>query len=128
MPRKRFLIGASISALALLAAPAALGATSKHIYGDYAENGRLDGTYSPAELRATLDDAWVQGYGHPTVLVGFRAAVEDELAGSRDEATDASAKRGSLPFTGLDVGLLAGGGAFLLLVGGSLRRLSRNQA
>ena len=35
---------------------------------------------------------------------------------------------GSLPLTGLDLGLLVGGGIVLLLVGGSVWRLSRENA
>jgi hypothetical protein len=35
---------------------------------------------------------------------------------------------GSLPFTGLDLGLLIGGGLLLLAVGFGLRRLSRGNA
>jgi hypothetical protein len=37
-------------------------------------------------------------------------------------------KAGRLPFTGLDLGLLVGGGMVLVLVGGSLWRLSSEKA
>jgi hypothetical protein len=35
---------------------------------------------------------------------------------------------GTLPFTGLDLGLLIGGGLLMILVGVGLRRLSRSSA
>jgi hypothetical protein len=51
------------------------------------------------------------GYG------GQAGAVQAEVDGG-----------GALPFTGLDVGLLIGGGLLLVGVGASLRRLSRSTA
>lgn len=60
----------------------------------------------------------------PTVRAynGSGGAIQGQLqAPARDRA-------GILPFTGLDLGLLAGGGVVLLLVGGSLWRLGREKA
>ncbi len=45
-------------------------------------------------------------------------------SGSTDGATTAAASSGTLPFTGLDVGLLVGGGVVLLGTGLVVRRLS----
>ena len=39
-----------------------------------------------------------------------------------------SGSSGSLPFTGLDLGLLVAGGAVLLVVGATIRRASRRNA
>ena len=134
MRRGRFLICTTVlaAAAALLVVPAALGASSRQIYADYADNGRLNGTYSAQELRAALKDAWVQGYGHPTVVVGVKGAVHAAMrnpkAGRAELASGvaaAPAEHGrTLPFTGFDLGLLLGGGLALLVVGGSLRRLA----
>ena len=65
---------------------------------------------------ALAADPTVRAYG------GQGGAIQRELQ------TPAREKPGRLPFTGLDLGLLAGGGVVLLLVGGSLWRLSREQA
>ena len=53
----------------VLWAPAALAATPEEIYSDLADNGRLDGTYTKAEMDAFLQSPAVQGYGNPTVVV-----------------------------------------------------------
>jgi len=62
------------AAVALLVAPAALGATPQQVYDDMADNGRLDGTYTAADVRGALADAIVQGYGSPTVIAGLKGA------------------------------------------------------
>lgn len=65
---KKFAQGMGASLLAVLAfAPAAFGATPDEIYTDLADNGRLDGTYTQAEMQAFLQSAQVQGYGNPVV-------------------------------------------------------------
>ena len=65
---------------------------------------------------ALAADPTVRAYG------GQGGGIQGELQ------TPARAKPGRLPFTGLDLGLLAGGGMVLLLVGGSLWRLGREKA
>ena len=40
----------------------ALAATPQDIYNDYADNGKLDGTYTDAELKAYLNDATLEQY------------------------------------------------------------------
>lgn len=52
-----------LSAAALIAGSSALAATPQEIYRDYADNGRLDGQYSPADLERVLKNAAVQQYG-----------------------------------------------------------------
>lgn len=59
----------AVLSVVVLWAPAALAATPEEIYKDLADNGRLDGTYSQAEIDAFLQSAAVQGYGNPTVVV-----------------------------------------------------------
>ena len=52
-----------LSAAALIAAPGALAASPQAIYRDYADNGRLDGTYTKRDLQRALKNAAVQAYG-----------------------------------------------------------------
>ena len=60
-------------------------------------------------------DPTVRAYG------GQAGAIQRELQ------TPTKDQPGRLPFTGLDLGLLLGGGMVLLLVGGSLWRLGREK-
>ena len=46
------------------------------IYRDYADNGRLDGTYSRADLDRALKDAVLQGYGNQNV----QPALQQQLS------------------------------------------------
>lgn len=103
------------AAVALAAAPAALGATPQQIYRDYANNGRLDHKYSRADLERALRDAALQGYPH----VGAQGAVQQALG------AQAVKPKGGLPFTGLDLALMSAGGAVLLAAGTGMRRLGR---
>jgi len=118
--RRRFLIwAASVCAVVSLgAAPAALGATPQQIYKDYADNGRLDQTYSRSDLQRALQDAALQGYPH----VGVQGAVEQALGAQTVKS------KGGLPFTGLDLVLMTAGGALLLIAGVGLRRLGRTKS
>lgn len=69
-----------------------------------------------APMNASAADSSVQGYG------GSGGQVQAQVqANSQDPGTG-----GSLPFTGLDLGLLVAGGAAMVLVGGGVRRLARH--
>jgi len=113
----RFLIGvaSACAVLALAVAPAALGATPQQIYRDYTQHGRLTNNYSRADLNRALRDAALQGYPR----VGVQGAIEHALGAK------AVKSRGGLPFTGLDLALMAAGGALLLVAGTSLRAFGR---
>jgi opacity protein-like surface antigen len=105
-----------VLACAVLAfAGAAQAATPQQIYRDYADNGRLDHQYSQADLQRAKRDAALQGY--PSV--GVQGAVEQALGAQGVKAS------GGLPFTGLDLALLAAGGGLLLVVGTGLRKLGK---
>jgi hypothetical protein len=116
---RRLLMYIAVGAAALVFAPAALSATPTQIYKDYADNGRLDRDYSRADLSRALKDAVLQGYGNENVQPG----LQEELA-----SAGAAGGQSGLPFTGLDLTLMAVGGASLLLAGAGLRRLARNRA
>lgn len=120
---RRFGILSALALLALVVASVATAAAPSEIYADYADNSRLDRTYSDSDLRNALNDAAVQGYGNPTLTPGMRGEIEEQL-----ESEDVGAvgrTGGTLPFTGVDLALLTVGAGFLLLLGLGFRRLGR---
>lgn len=124
----------ALSAAALIAAPGALAASPQAIYRDYADNGRLDGTYTKRDLQRALKNATLQGYplGNQG---GMKPAVEGQANGGSgtDGATGGTAPNavkvnGGLPFTGLDLSLIFVGALGLVLLGGALRRFGRQRS
>lgn len=121
----------TLALLAVIVVSVATAASPREIYADYADNGRLDRTYSRSDLRNTLNDAAIQGYGKPTVAAGLRGEIQEQLGGVAGataggggiDAVGRSA--GTLPFTGVDLALLSAGAGFLLLFGWALRRVAR---
>lgn len=111
--------------VALLTAGSAGAATPQQIYRDLADNGRLDRTYSRADLDRALRNPSIPAYArlerqplrtpqaHPGPAVP-RLSVEE---GGR-----------SLPFTGLDAALFGAVGGPLLLLGAGMRRFVRQRA
>src|SRR5712691_8368740 len=120
------------AAAALLGAPSALAATPQQIYRDFVAHGSLTGNYSAADLRAALSDSTLEGY--PYNSPGgqqLRTQIQQKLAGpSRSGVLGAGktiqraaapaqvrqaagplattkAKSGTLPFTGIQLGILA---------------------
>ena len=141
-----------LSVAAVIAATGAFAATPQDIYRDYADNGRLDGTYSAADLERTLKDAAVQQYGQPATG-GLKPAIEEEqnetpsagtragtsggtsggttggtAGGQASSGTPPVQASGGLPFTGLDLGLIAVGAFGLIFLGAALRRVARQRA
>jgi hypothetical protein len=121
---------------ALIAASGAFAATPQEIYRDYADNGRLDGTYSPADLQRALKNAAVEQYGKPTTG-GLKPAVEEETGGSTaggtaggqaSEGASPVQSSGGLPFTGLDLTLIVLGALGLIMLGAALRRVAKQRA
>lgn len=111
--------GAALATVVLLAIAAPAGAAtpqqvSKRIYEDLADNGRLDGHYTRAQIDRALHAPSLKGYELPRLP----AAPESTAAPSDDSG-------GSLPFSGLDLALFGGVSAPLLLLGASLGRLAR---
>jgi hypothetical protein len=122
MRRYLFLVVPTVLA-ALFLASAASAATPAQIYRDFADNGRLDGHYSRADLNRALKDAVLQGYGNSNVTAGLQPAIQQQLGQSA-----AGNSGGGLPFTGLDLTLMVVGGSALLVAGAALRRAARNRS
>jgi hypothetical protein len=101
----------------LVAAPAAVAATPQQIYRDYADNGKLDQQYSTADLKAAQKYSAAQGYPR----VGVQGAVQQALGAQAVKTT------GGLPFTGLDLALMAVGGVLLVGAGTTLRKLGQSR-
>jgi hypothetical protein len=99
----------------------ALAASPQDIYNDYLADGKLDGTYTPAELRAYLNDATLDQYGDPTVLTALDGLAQGILSNTNQGGHD------EFPFTGFQLVLM--GLAVVALVGGgfTLRRLGRSR-
>src|SRR5262245_6422439 len=121
MAAKGFL-AALVAGIALFLAGGATAATpqqvSQRIFADLADNGRLDGQYTRAQIDRALHTPSLRGYEQADP-VRRPAGVLPEKASARDG-------RGfSLPFSGIDLALLAAVGAPILLLGASLGRFAR---
>lgn len=118
---RRCVMWAAMACTALaFGAGSALAATPQQIYKDYSDNGRLDHKYSQADLQRAQRDLALQGYPH----VGVQGAVAQAL-GAKALGAEAVKGNGGLPFTGLDLALLAAGGGLLLVTGAGLRKIGR---
>lgn len=127
--RRGFKFGASALLVMMVLAPGALGASPGGIYKDLAD-GRLDGSYTRAELEAYARDAAVQGYGNPVVsgVSGQQTGGERQDSGGVAPGQTPLAQTGTagtLPFTGTELGLFALVGGALLLGGVLLRSSAR---
>jgi hypothetical protein len=117
MPRSA---GLALAMLALLAfAGPTAAATPQDIYKDLADNGRLDRHYSRADIDRALHSPSLQRYQQRNRLAPPAQAVPVTPVAAGDD------DHGPLPFSGLDLALLASVGGPLLLVGASLGRAQR---
>ncbi len=119
-------LGAALAALALLAfaGPTAAAtpkkicnATPQKIYGDLADNGRLDRRYCAADINRALHSPSLRPYDKPSPPKPSPKVIPAPATDSR-----------SLPFSGLDLALFGGVGGPLLLIGASLGRVARVRA
>jgi hypothetical protein len=147
-----------VAAVVLISASAASATSPTTIYKDYADNGRLDGRYSAADLRAALKNAVIQGYGGPngeqvagkikkqigskkvptvkTRAPAAKAGSRGVKGGGAVKVTAPPAKvnvspaqkHGTLPFTGRDLALITAASLALVLFGVGLRQLGRTTA
>ncbi len=114
---KKILLVAIVASIVIMVfSGVALAATSQDIYNDYADNGKLDGTYTDAELQAYLDDATVHQYGDEATTGELDALVTSMLT---------TESRSEFPFTGMEMGLMAIGALVLIGAGVVLRKASR---
>lgn len=123
--RRRFFAALAAVLAAFVMIPGAFGATPKDIARDLAD-GRLDGTYTAAELDAYYRDARVQGYEQPGQAAPPAGGVDG--GGSDSAGVGTVGQADVLPFTGTDLGLFAVGGLLLLAIGIGLRRVGRQRA
>ena len=69
-----------------------------------------------------------QGYGNPVVAQTLAAQKTVSRPLGAVSPLSTTGRQSTLPFTGIDLALLSSGGAGLLLLGASLRRLGRQKA
>jgi hypothetical protein len=128
-----------LSAAALISAPGVLAASPQQIYNDYADNGRLDGTYSQQDLEKALNNAVVQAYGKGS-QGGLKPAVEKQQNNNNNKSNNNNSSNaggnagaavvksgGGLPFTGLDLSLMLIGAIGLVMLGAAFRRVARQR-
>ncbi|MDP9491542.1 MAG: hypothetical protein M3P42_04980 [Actinomycetota bacterium] len=120
--QRRFVTVGVVALLALVGVGSAFAATPQQIYRDLADNNRLDGKYTPAELEHAFNLHQVTGTDKrkpqsPRKPIGESAASGGVQA---PRATPRTNRR--VPFSALDAALLVAGGGPLLLIGAGLRR------
>lgn len=138
MRRGRISIGAAaVVATALVWIPGGIAGSSggsPAVIARDLSDGVLNGKYSHSELQRYFRDATQQGY--PTVTTGGSAG---EVAGTSQEgggqqpivvnkAVPATKTKGTLPFTGAQLGLFAIVGIALVALGFLLRTTARQKA
>lgn len=116
--RRLAAVGAT-AALALVGSSSAAAATPQQIYRDLADNGRLDGVYTRAEIERALNLPPIVGTDAFQPAPRKPIAVHEEETGSSRPAARSDRR---VPFSTLDVALLIAGGGPLLLIGVGLRR------
>jgi hypothetical protein len=117
--------GVVLAMFVLLAFPASAAAaapqqTSQRIFADLADNGRLDGKYTDAQINRALHAPALADYEGPA-----QRASKTRPRPAPEPLPAAGDERGTLPFSGFDLALLGGVGGPLLLIGASLGRLAR---
>lgn len=119
MRQKVFRGACAVAAAGALIVPsAASAATSRQMYKDYVDNGRLDQRYSTADIQRALDSATVQAYSNSNFISDLKGQLQAQGA----VAGNAS---GALPFTGAQLALWAIVGCALLTLGFALRSSGR---
>jgi hypothetical protein len=105
-----------VSTLALACAGPAVAASPQRIYKDLADNGKLDGRYSRADIARAFNLERVIR----TDAQRSRPTRRPAVAPTKPDPAKRSGR--TIPFTGLDLALLTVGGGPLLLIGMGLRR------
>lgn len=99
----------AVLAVSLLAVPAVASAASDAVRDGYGGLGRTESTITP-------------GQSDPPAAQSSGTETSSQTTPVASTASTSSA--GALPFTGLDLGLVAGAGVLLLGVGYGLRRMA----
>ena len=113
-------VALAVMLLMAVAAPASAATPqqiSQRIFADLADNGRLDGHYTHAQIDRALHTPSLQGYERP--------GSKPRAQAPPPAVSPAGDEHGALPFSGLDLALFGGVGGPLLLLGASLGRLAR---
>jgi hypothetical protein len=114
---KRMSAVCALAVIGLIGVAPASAASPQRIYADLADNGRLDGRYSRADIARALDVQQVVGTDAPR-----QPSVRRPAANVTSRPRSANGSNAALPFTGLDLALLTVVGGPLLLLGFALRR------
>ena len=122
-----------VALVGLLVSSAAVAASPREVYADYVDNGRLDATYTRAELESALRSATLAGYKDAGNVGRMKTEIRRKLgagapAGAQQSLGASGSAGGTLPFTGVDLALIIGGAVFLLGLGGGLRRVARTRS
>jgi hypothetical protein len=120
---RKALTALAASALIVLPAGSAAAATPQQVYRDLADNGRLDRTYSRADIERAFGNPSIPAYARPE-----RVVREPESVTPPRGVPTASVDGGrALPFSGIDLALLGAVGGPLLLLGAGIRHFARAQ-
>ena len=127
MRKIRYILPLAALALALGAMPAASlaanGGTTSAIVKDVAKDGKVDGHYTTAQLKAALKSPLLSQYGGQGAVESILSRIKPKKTVTSAPATGPSS---NLPFTGADIFLFVAVGGGLLGAGLVLRRLGRN--
>jgi hypothetical protein len=114
--RRRLLTLIFVGLFALACAGPAAAASPQRIYKDLADNGRLDGRYSDADIARAFNLERVVGTDQRRPAQAEAQATVTPTPRAKERPAR------KLPFTGLDLALFTVGGGPLLLIGIGLRR------
>lgn len=121
----------AVVATALVWIPGGVAGSSGGTPADIARDlsdGVLNGKYSHSQLQRYFRDATQQGY--PTVTTTTTGGRAGEVAGTNQQGggLQAAKTKGSLPFTGAQLGLFAIMGIALIAMGFLLRTTARQKS
>lgn len=118
---RRLVAVGAVLVLATAWTGSAFAATPQKIYRDLADNGKLDGKYTRAEIERAFNlEPVVRTDKRPPTLP--REPIVDNKAPQSPEPSRARQPERRVPFSTLDAALLVAGGGPLLLIGAGLRR------